>query len=184
MPKTIMDYGKTIMYKIVCKDLTIKDCYVGHTTDLTKRKYAHKFSCNNEKDKKHNLKIYKIIRETGGWDNWTMLLVEKFPCKDKHEACKKEREIIEQLGANLNAEDDNQELTQKQLNYLEEKNNYHKQRYQRNKAEIIEIYKEKIECIFCHKLRSKWNMTRHIKTCKSKPNQPLEKVEPNETSGT
>jgi len=73
-------------------------------------------------------------------------------------------------------------------NYREANQEYHKEYnknyYQSNKAEIIEKYKQKIECIFCHKLRSKWNMTRHIKTCKSKPNQPLEKVEPNETSGT
>ena len=170
MPKTIMDYGKTIMYKIVCKDLTIKDCYVGHTTDLTKRKYAHKFACNNAKDKSHNTKLYKIIREHSGFDNWTMLLIETFPCKDKHEACRREREIIEQLGANLNSEDDNQEeLTPIQKDYLEQRNNYHKQRYQRNKAEIIEIYKEKIECKYCSKIRSKWNMTRHYKSCKSKP---------------
>ncbi len=102
MPKTILDYSKTIMYKIVCNDLSIKQCYVGHTTDMTKRKCAHKSRCNKEKDKGHNLKIYKIIRENGGWDNWTMLLVEKFPCKDKHEACKREREIFEELGAIMN----------------------------------------------------------------------------------
>ena len=171
MPKTIMDYGKTIMYKIVCKDLTIKDCYVGHTTDMTKRKYAHKFACNTEKDKSHNHKKYKIIRQNGGWDNWTMLLIEKFPCEDNYEACKREREIIEQLGANLNTNDDKEELTQIQKDYLEEINNYHKQRYQANKAEIIEKYKEKIECKYCGRLRSKWNMTRHYKSCKSKPKE-------------
>ena len=171
MPKTIMDYGKTIMYKIVCKDLSVTDCYVGHTTDMTKRKYAHKFACNNEKDKSHNTKLYKIIREHSGFDNWTMLLIEKFPCKDKHEARKREREIIEQLGANMNTNDDKEELTQIQKDYREEINNYHKQRYQANKAEIIEIYKEKIECKYCAKLRSKWNMSRHLKICQSKPKE-------------
>ena len=34
MPSKPMDYSKTRFYKIVCKDLNIKDCYVGHTTDL------------------------------------------------------------------------------------------------------------------------------------------------------
>ena len=102
MPKTILDYGKTIMYKIVCKELTIKDCYIGHTTNMTKRKAQHKFSCNNEKDKSYNLKIYKIIRQNGGWDNWTMILVEEFPCKDKYQACKRERELYEELGAFMN----------------------------------------------------------------------------------
>ena len=98
----ITDFGKTIMYKIVCNDLNVKECYVGHTINMTKRKCVHKSACNNEKNKSHNLKIYQIIRENGGWSNWSMILVEKFPCEDKHEACKREREIIEELAAKKN----------------------------------------------------------------------------------
>jgi len=58
--------------------------------------------CNNENYKAYNLKIYQIIRENGGWDNWSMVLVEKFPCKDKYEACKREREVYEELEAKMN----------------------------------------------------------------------------------
>ena len=36
------------IYKIVCNDLSITDCYVGHTTDFVKRKCNHKIICNNE----------------------------------------------------------------------------------------------------------------------------------------
>ncbi len=100
MPVT--DYNNTILYKIVCNDLSIKDCYVGHTINMTKRKCTHKHACNNMNDKAHNLKIYKIIRQNGGWDNWSMILVEKFPCKDKNEACKRERELYEELDAKMN----------------------------------------------------------------------------------
>ena len=166
----ILDHSKTIIYKIVCKDLIVKDCYVGHTTDMTKRKYAHKFSCNNEKHKDHNHKLYKIIRQTGGWDNWTMLLVEKFPCETKHEACRRERELYEQLGANLNnTQDDNQELTQNQKDYLEEKREYNQKYYQKTIENNPEKLTEKAECEYCHKLRNKYNMKRHHKSCKSKP---------------
>ena len=43
MPKRIIDYQKTVMYKIVCNDLNIiKSLYVGHTTDFTNRKRQHK----------------------------------------------------------------------------------------------------------------------------------------------
>ncbi len=49
MPKTKIDYSKTIIYRIVCKDLSITECYVGHTTNFTKRKCQHKNDCNNEK---------------------------------------------------------------------------------------------------------------------------------------
>jgi hypothetical protein len=100
-----------------------------------------------------------------------MLLVEEFPCKYKPEACKRERELYEELGANMNKEDDKEELTQNQLKYLEEKRIYNKKYYQANKAEIIEKYKQKIECKFCHKPKTKWNMLRHMKTCKSKPKE-------------
>ena len=34
MPKKIIDYSKTIIYKIVCNDLTITEVYVGHTKIL------------------------------------------------------------------------------------------------------------------------------------------------------
>ena len=138
MPKTIMDYSKTIIYKIVCNDLNVKDCYVGHTTDMTKRKCAHKTVCNNEKDKFHNLKIYKIIRENGGWDNWNMLLVEEFPCKDKYQACKREREVYEELDAKMNTN----RPYRTQEEYKEETKEYKKQYYQEHKEELAEKMKQ------------------------------------------
>ena len=197
MPKTPMDYSNTIMYKIVCDDLNVKDCYVGHTTDMTKRKYAHKSSCNNEKNKAYNYKIYKNIRENGGWDNWTMLLVEKFPCKDKYEACKRERELYEELGAKMNSfrpyitqeetkalkqqidkqyrEEHKEELKQNHKLYREEhkedKKQYDKLYREERKEKIAEKKKEKIECEFCSKLLQKYNMSRHHKICKSKPKE-------------
>ena len=102
MPKKEIDYSKTVIYKIVCNDLNVKDVYVGHTTDFTKRKTTHKSHCLKEKDKKHNLKVYKTIRAHGGWDNWTMIEIEKYPCSDKNEACSRERYFYEILNANLN----------------------------------------------------------------------------------
>jgi len=193
MPKTIMDYSKTIMYKIVCNDLNVKECYVGHTTDMTKRKCAHKSRYNNEKDKGHNLKIYQIIRENGGWDNWTMLLVEKFPCKDKYEACKREREIFEELGAKMNTrrpyltqEEHKEELKQNNKQYREEhkekikqyreehkeKIKHYREEHKEDKKQYDKLYreehKEKVECEFCAKLITKYNMSHHIKICKSK----------------
>ena len=46
MPRTAVDYSKTIIYKIVCNDLNVKDIYVGSTTDFTKRKNKHKSCCD------------------------------------------------------------------------------------------------------------------------------------------
>jgi hypothetical protein len=60
MPKIEVDYSRTIIYKICCKDPTIEEIYVGHTTNFTKRKYQHKIACNNSKD---TSKICKIIND-------------------------------------------------------------------------------------------------------------------------
>ena len=85
MPKKNIDYSKALIYKIVCNDLNIKDCYVGSTTDFTKRKGHHKRGCNNVNTKCYNYNVYQFIRANGGWDNWTMVLVENYPCENKLE---------------------------------------------------------------------------------------------------
>jgi len=87
MPKVQIDFSKTIIYKIVHKeDPDNHESYVGHTTEFTKRKNSHKRRCENPADKKHHLKVYKYIRENGGWDNFIMLEIEKYPCNDGNEA--------------------------------------------------------------------------------------------------
>ena len=102
MPKKPVDYSKVVIYKIVCNDLNVSDCYVGHTTDFKSRKNCHKSKCNNENVKGYNSKVYKSLRENGGWNNWSMIEIEKYPCNDAHEARAKEREWYEKLSANLN----------------------------------------------------------------------------------
>lgn len=104
MPRLSINYQNTVIYKIVCNDLTVTYTYVGMTTDFTKRKYAHKSNSNNITTKKIlNLKVYRIIRENGGWINWTMLEIEAYPCKTDKEARLKEREWYEKLNATMNS---------------------------------------------------------------------------------
>ena len=97
MPKTQMDYSHTIIYKICCNDISINDIYVGHTTNFIKRKYQHKTCCTNE-----NTRVYQKIRETGGWNNWSMIQIEEYNCTNKREAEMRERYWIEKLNATLN----------------------------------------------------------------------------------
>lgn len=94
------DYGNTIIYKISCKDTSITDLYVGHTTDFVKRKYAHKRACTNMN---MSSKLYKFIRENGGWENWNIQIVNFFNCKDLYEAREKEQEYFIRLNATLNS---------------------------------------------------------------------------------
>ena len=103
MPREEIDYSNTVFYKISCKDTDVTDLYVGHTTNFVQRKYAHKRSCNTESDANYGLKVYKVIRENGGWDNWKMEIIGFNECNDHYEARKIEQKYFESLNANLNS---------------------------------------------------------------------------------
>ena len=103
MPKTDIDYSNTVFYKIYCKDINFHDVYIGHTTNFVQRKHAHKRACNKSTDQSHNLKVYKIIREHGGWDNWNMEIIGFKNCKDHSEACTVEQEYFDSYESSLNS---------------------------------------------------------------------------------
>jgi hypothetical protein len=132
MPRTPIDYSNTIIYKIVCNDDSITDLYVGSTTDFKRRKSSHKNSCNNINNNAHNYKLYKLIRENGGWYNWTMLEVEKFNCIDGNEARAKERDVYNQLKPSMNSI--KPQITD--IEYIEQITEYNKQYYKLNKDKI------------------------------------------------
>lgn len=105
MPKTPIDYSKTIIYKICCNDIVIKDCYVGSTNDFDRRKSQHKSRCHNENGKEYNFPIYQFIRSNGHWNNWSMIPVDIFnTCSNKLEKLQRERYYVEQLNATLNSQ--------------------------------------------------------------------------------
>ncbi len=97
-----MDWSKCSMYRIVCKDIEIKEVYIGQSSNLIKRRNKHKSCCNNPKCKSYNYPVYKFIRENGGFDNWEVILIEYYPCKNKEEALARERYWKEFYNAKLN----------------------------------------------------------------------------------
>jgi hypothetical protein len=97
------DYSNTIIYKITCKDPNISDVYVGHTVNFVQRKHAHRISCINSSSLGYNCKVYRVIRNNGGWDNWDMRIIAFYNCKDLHEARQKEQEHFIELNATLNS---------------------------------------------------------------------------------
>ena len=156
MPKVPIDYTNTIIYKIVCNDLNITDLYVGHTTQFTKRRCLHKHSCNNENSKGYNLKVYSTIRENGGWENWSMIEVEKYNCNDKNEATARERYWYETLESKLNSicpkqsqkeyyENNKDKILKTQKDYYEINKDKSKEYYEINKDKILKQFKENYE---------------------------------------
>jgi len=141
MPKIAIDYSQTIMYKLVCKDLNIKETYVGHTTDFRRRKSNHKQMC-----KRDNQKVYIFIRDNGGWENWDMIEIEKYPCADGNEARARERYWYETLEASLNTINPNRnkkEYREKTKKIRAEKD---KEWYSKNREEISIKMKKRMIC--------------------------------------
>ena len=97
------DYTKTIIYVIRCLTLGVIECYVGSTINFTSRKSGHHTCCINEKCKGYNYKLYRFIRDNGGWENWEMVMLEQYPeCTSKVQKIIREREVADRLGAKLN----------------------------------------------------------------------------------
>ena len=63
----------TYIYKLRCKDTNVKDSFIGHTTNPNTCKNYHKRRCNFS-----NGKLYQVMRDNGGWDNWKLNVLEKF----------------------------------------------------------------------------------------------------------
>jgi hypothetical protein len=147
MPRLPIDYSKTIIYKIVCNDLNITDVYVGSTTDFIRRKGEHKRKSNNESSKAYNFKVYQTIRDNGGWDNFTMVEIEKCPCNDSNEAHARERYYYELLNAKLNIKYPNRTINEYRKDNKDKIKEERKQYYKNNKEkfkEYSEINKQKI----------------------------------------
>ena len=100
-----IDWSKCVIYKIISKDSNCDYLYIGSTIDFNRRFKEHKRKYNNEKSKKYNFKLYKFIRENGGFDNFEMIIIENFTeCKNKLELRQREQYWIDELNSKLNTQ--------------------------------------------------------------------------------
>ena len=150
---TNIDYSKTIIYKIVCKNEDVKDVYVGSTTRFNERRREHKKHCINKIYKEYNYKVYQMIRENGGWDNWDMIEIIKQPCKDGDESHALERHYYELLNCNMNTlvpgrthKESSKEYRQQNKDKIKQYKHEYYQKKKERKAELQKInhikYKE------------------------------------------
>jgi len=96
-----IDFNKGIIYKIEAidnKDLI----YIGSTSNFIKRRCDHKSRCNNPKDQAYNFKLYKMIRENGGWDNFKCEIIKAYPSQNKKQLLKEEEKYRINLNSTLN----------------------------------------------------------------------------------
>lgn len=183
------NYQKTVIYKIYCKDANITEFYIGHTTNFISRRDTHKSHCHNEKSKDYNKKLYTHIRNNGGWNNFNMVEIEKYPCNNKKEASLRENYWVKELKSSLNIQvplrtnnewrEDNKEILIEYRKEYYEKNKEKikeyrqknkkkiaqkdKEYYEKNKEIISEKAKEKISCDICNIFLCKKSLLRHKK---------------------
>ncbi len=171
------EYANTVIYKIVCKDPDVNHIYVGHTINFMKRRKQHRKVCRDNKDQ---CKLYQIMRHYGGWYNWEMVIIEKYPCNNKEEACKQERFWFEELNADLNVKypyRSIEEVKKQRSEYFKE---YYQKYYELNKESLIEhnkLYQQtesvksrrnsKFTCEVCGGKYSRKHKAQHEKTKKS-----------------
>ena len=93
------------IYKLCCIDPTVKEIYIGSTTNPRVRKWNHKSVCNNPNANNYNYNVYQYIRAHGGFDNWQMIILEaNIQYDEKFELSARERHWLENLSASLNSQ--------------------------------------------------------------------------------
>tara|TARA_R110002153_G_C13112067_1_gene477773 strand:+ start:58 stop:750 length:693 start_codon:yes stop_codon:yes gene_type:complete len=169
------DYSKSLIYKICCKDISVREMYIGSTTNHYKRTATHKCNCNNETGEKYNLKVYKFIREHGGWDNWEMVELYKYPCNSKQELAEEEGNAYDRFVCYFDMLNDQKPNRTKAEYDKEERQEYlnqkSKERYdanrERERREARERYHAKKEELNtptpceCGLMITKQNLTKH-----------------------
>ena len=180
MPRPeINDY---VFYKIVCDELP-EYVYIGSTACFSKRKKAHKCSCNKLNSKKHNFKLYQTIRDNGGWDKWNMVVIDKLNSTTLLDARIKEESLRKEYNGNLNMVKAHVTVEEKKEHYelnkeviLKKHKEYRennkeliaekkKEHYELNKEVILKNAKEKITCD-CGSIFTKRALNRHINSLK------------------
>lgn len=166
MPKEYIDYSNTIVYTIKCKNRCIKDVYVGYTTNFVKRKSHHKqqYKFSNKLD------IYNVIRNNGGWENWEMIKLAEYKCKNSQEAKLKElyhyNKIMEQF-KNGDEEEDDEVLTCSKCEFTCNKMAKFKKHLTTQKHKILhsEIEEPVFVCLCGNVFNHKSSFTNHKKNC-------------------
>ena len=118
------DYSKSLIYKIVCKDSSITELYIGSTTNLYQRIATHKSNCVLLDNEHYNIKVYKFIRDHGGWDNWEVIELYKYPCNSKKELTVEERRAYDSYNSHLNHQKPNRTKAEYYTDHFDDRREY------------------------------------------------------------
>ena len=97
-------YENAVIYMMKHKTDDKKEYYIGSSYEFKQRCRAHKSYCNNQNSKQYNLKVYQYIRENGGFDEWDIILLYDYPCKNKNELELEEQRAVKKYKSTLNTQ--------------------------------------------------------------------------------
>ena len=122
--------------------------YIGSTSNINRRILQHKYNLllDNQQLKAYHYKLYKSIRENGGWDNCLVEVIETIECDNCKEAKIKEQQYIDTLSSNLNSIKSHTTITKKERDkqyYDNTKDTKRKEYLNENKERIKEYNHEK-----------------------------------------
>jgi len=147
------------IYKLIHKEATNDDMvYIGSTCDVDGRMKTHKSHCTNPNDIYHHYKVYKYIRENGGWEEWKYEILDEIevPLKECEERYKYEDEYIRRYdainklnrGYNIRTskqyrEDNKEKIREWQREYYEKNANSLNEKKKEWRKNNIDIIKER-----------------------------------------
>jgi hypothetical protein len=96
------NYSNTQIYMIYCNDSNISDTYIGYTTNIKDRMSVHRRCTSNPANKSYSMRMYKFIRDNGGWNNWSYRILTDLVCTSKNDAIENEKYWIRYFRPSLN----------------------------------------------------------------------------------
>ena len=162
----IIDYSKTKIYKIQCKNKSVQDVFYGHCSKLSNVKYYLKRDIENGKD----THICNTIRENGGIEKWDIEIMESYTeCQNKEQADSRVTMIKSQNNSEKTMYMNPNPIS---LNHLNTENVLITQ-----KSETPSLFK----CNMCNKTFTlKTNLTRHQKNICKKSTESTKPINENE----
>jgi hypothetical protein len=154
------NYNESRIYKIYCTLSTINEFYIGSSARYEERCILHKSDCNNINSIRYSLKLYQYIRNNGGWNNFTVEVLEKYPCKNRTELNIREEWWKKQEQPTLN-----ERKAHRTINDKKEYNNEKTSEYYHNNSTNIKLKaNEVIKCSICNKTFTRANRSTHQKS--------------------
>ena len=95
-------YHGSFIYKLVCKDPSTQDFYIGSTVDCDVRWAEHQSACVDPTNKAYDTKKYRVMRANGGVDNWYMEKVTECVCSNHRRLLGIEQSYITDLKPSMN----------------------------------------------------------------------------------